>query len=651
MYMNCAVVDITNKRQSKRDTQISASSALSRYPELFVANLANINSCKIQETTDVIFDNPGRDVDYGNGDDASMKPSFNKGECIGKPSKNAGSKDTSSSKSGGQWSAPAQSSSKTSSNSNDCAAKNRDGFYHPECAGGSAPTKQQVQRPAQQQPQQRPQQQQQSQPQKQSTSKQQNKKKPNTRVQQELDAYLATLYGRGLARRDAVPAPSYVEIHGSKETSASPHKHVHGKNCEHKPYDPQHHHEEKESYPDVGYSNKHAYSSQVPHYEDTDYVYKRVNRQRRWTTYNKRDEVLRVTPVPKKYYRGHESEYVQAAPSQASTAVSSSQVSADTSNQALTASSNQAPTDSSNQVSTLGLKQSSTEAITEDSMQSEAQTLSEAPVYKIWNDMSESEKFDAFLRRMVELSNNMASLVKYAAASTVNLPWYPPASTNDRATVSADASTQRDIVAHRLARRGGAVSARTPAQVYPGPSVGRISAPGDATDADEGFHLWFPHLVPGLTKRQLVDPVTSEASAEANDKVGFFDALAAGFWKLFGDPFEYYSDSDTDSDLVSVLLDLKPVPAAEDIPTLLGEPDFYNSNPEYPDFDIPDLDGHFTAPPQIFAPEPPLPELLPGYEEGPNGPIWVGEGPDPLSDDGPSIIIAVSSSIIPFPGE
>lgn len=644
--MNCAVVDITNKRLSKRDTQVSAASALSRYPELFVANLANINSCRIQEITDVIFDDPGRFVDYGNGDNASMKPSFKRGQCTGKPSKNAGSKDTSSSNSGGgnsgQWSAPAQSSSKTSSDSNSCAAKIRDGYYHPECAGGSAPSSnQEQQKPAPQQPEPKPRPQQQQpqrpQPPKQSGSRRPNNR-PNAKIQQELDAYLATLYGRGLARRDAVVAPDYIETYSSEKHPASPHKHKHGKNCKHKTpgYALESHYNEKDNklYPDGADYN------QGPQYEeDTDYAYKRVTRERRWTTYNKRDS---VPLVPKKYHRGHESEYVQQAPNQASTAASSNQVSAEALNQAPKEVSNQATTE----VSTLELKQASADSTAQGSTQVETQTSGESSLtHKVWNDMSESEKFDAFLRRMVELSNNMASLVKYAAASTVNLPWYPPASTYDRTPASADANA----AVHRLARRDSLISARAPAQVYPGPSVGSISAPGDATDADEGFLRWFPQLVQGLEKRQLVDPVTSEASAEAGDEVGFFDALAAGFWKLFGDPFGYYNDSD--SDLDDTLLDLESAPNAQDIPILLGEPDIYNADPEFHDFDIPDLDGGFTAPPQVLAPESPVPELLPGYEEGPNGPIWVGEGPDPLGEDGPSIIISIISSTVPFPGE
>jgi hypothetical protein len=216
--------------------------------------------------------------------------------------------------------------------------------------------------------------------------------------------------------------------------------------------------------------------------------------------------------------------------------------------------------------------------------------------------------FDAFLRRMVELSSNMASLIKYAAASTVNLPFYPPACFysyagcyNADPAQSVGASAER-----RRARRG---------VVYPGPSVDSISAPGEAIDADDGFKAWFPNLVQGLmTKRQLVDPVTSEASAEADDSIGLLDALFAGFWKAIGDPFNIYGDDAEDDQ-----------PRNESLS--LSEPNFYTEEPDwgllndmltapesdkpddFPDFEILDLDGNFLPPPQILAPESPVPEL------------------------------------------
>ncbi|KAF2017098.1 lytic polysaccharide monooxygenase, partial [Aaosphaeria arxii CBS 175.79] len=69
MYMNCAVVDIIGAGDStKRSASASAAvaqAALSDLPDLYVANLAGINSCKVDEITDAVFDRPGDDVEYG----------------------------------------------------------------------------------------------------------------------------------------------------------------------------------------------------------------------------------------------------------------------------------------------------------------------------------------------------------------------------------------------------------------------------------------------------------------------------------------------------------------------------------------------------------------------------------------------------------
>lgn len=102
MYMNCAVVNIIGARSSKRAVQdtenadyvsASAQAALRSLPDLYVANLASINSCKTVETVDPVFDNPGADVAYG--DDIS--PSYsktpgksNKNQCTGLGRESAG---------------------------------------------------------------------------------------------------------------------------------------------------------------------------------------------------------------------------------------------------------------------------------------------------------------------------------------------------------------------------------------------------------------------------------------------------------------------------------------------------------------------------------------------------------------------------------
>lgn len=152
--MNCAPVNIVPKGSkhsrdaqpetlSPRDTAIinaAAQSALSSYPQLFVANLASVNDCVTKETQDVIFDNPGNTVQYADGKSGSAKPSFGKGQCTGRGNKNAGSSSPSSSSpppsspggsspgDDGQWK---DSSSKQSSSK--CP---NDGLYRPECYGG-----------------------------------------------------------------------------------------------------------------------------------------------------------------------------------------------------------------------------------------------------------------------------------------------------------------------------------------------------------------------------------------------------------------------------------------------------------------------------------------------------------------------------------
>ena len=525
--MNCAVVDITNKRLSKRDSQASAVKALSKFPELFVANLANINSCKVQETTDAIFDNPGRDVSYGGGDSSSMKSPFARGQCTGKPSKNAGAKDTSSSNSGGgggggQWTAPA----KTSTQSGGCAAKIASGQWHPECGGSQGQGKQQ--QPTQQQP--APQKQaskQSQQPQKpeQDAQTMASKGKPNTRLQQELDAYLATLYGH--TRRDALPAAESVAPHDQEKHSARLHPHVHTKGREH-----------------------------------ASSAYKRIPRQERWTSYNKRADV---------------SDAVNEGPAEAST-------------------------------------QTSTDPV--------VQTPSAVPAQRMYSDMTDAEKLDAYLQRMVELSSNLASLIKYAAASSVRVPYYPPRYPPPVAAPFAEGtyteSDQNNAAVPRLAKRGGLASSASTFQPYPGPSIGSISAAGDGTDAEDGFMRWFPNLVQGsMARRQLVDAVTSPASAEGSDSASFLDMLMAGLWKLIGDPFNLYSDEP----------DTSVAPSPLYIPLVHGEPVLPTGPPSIPDFDIPDLDGGYTSPPHIPAPESPAPELV-----------------DPLADDSSSdvpIIISI----------
>ncbi|KAF2036165.1 hypothetical protein EK21DRAFT_52581 [Setomelanomma holmii] len=130
--------DIGSEESSQLDargvttTNAAAQSALASYPNLFVANLASINDCVTKETTDVVFDNPGRSVDFGDEESGSAAPSFKKGECTGKGSKSAGSSTSSSSSappsspqgssssgSSGQWQSSGQSSTSSGCNLGD----------------------------------------------------------------------------------------------------------------------------------------------------------------------------------------------------------------------------------------------------------------------------------------------------------------------------------------------------------------------------------------------------------------------------------------------------------------------------------------------------------------------------------------------------
>ncbi|KAF2262377.1 hypothetical protein CC78DRAFT_606243, partial [Lojkania enalia] len=67
MYMNCAVVDIIGKEDSRKKRSLNDDyewAALARLPDMYVANLKGINDCTTSESVDAIFDDPGNDVVY-----------------------------------------------------------------------------------------------------------------------------------------------------------------------------------------------------------------------------------------------------------------------------------------------------------------------------------------------------------------------------------------------------------------------------------------------------------------------------------------------------------------------------------------------------------------------------------------------------------
>lgn len=61
-YMNCAPITVT-AATTRRARAASARRALSSYPELFVANLDAINSCKTTPSTDPVYPDPGPNVE------------------------------------------------------------------------------------------------------------------------------------------------------------------------------------------------------------------------------------------------------------------------------------------------------------------------------------------------------------------------------------------------------------------------------------------------------------------------------------------------------------------------------------------------------------------------------------------------------------
>jgi len=119
MYMNCAVVDIVPKKLRGRSSaprsapvldaraiaraNAAAQTALAGYPDLFVANLRKVNGCVVKETMDVVFDDPGRSVSFGNGVKGTSTPSFKRGVCTGSGMESAGSSASSSMSSNGGW--------------------------------------------------------------------------------------------------------------------------------------------------------------------------------------------------------------------------------------------------------------------------------------------------------------------------------------------------------------------------------------------------------------------------------------------------------------------------------------------------------------------------------------------------------------------
>jgi hypothetical protein len=235
MYMNCAVVDVKPKgshnegrdgqpeKMSARDVaraNIAAQTALSGYPPLFVANMKSINSCVTKETTDVVFDNPGKDVAFADGTSRSASASFGKSKCTGQGSKSAGSSSSSSSPptsdqlggsspgNNGQWNGGGQPQQQqpqsTSENNEKTKCDLSDGQWHPKCNGNTSGQQDMSGAKAsgvaqaestQQSPQQH------------SIQDLTTGKQPSAKVEKQLDAYLSTLYGSHASNKQREAAP------------------------------------------------------------------------------------------------------------------------------------------------------------------------------------------------------------------------------------------------------------------------------------------------------------------------------------------------------------------------------------------------------------------------------------------------------------
>jgi hypothetical protein len=248
MYMNCAVVDVVppgtsgnvhppkniNSRTTAR-ANAAAQAALSMYPPLFVANLKSVNDCVTKETQDLIFDNPGTSVAFSNRDNSSKKPSFRKGECTGRGSKSAGSSSSLSSSAppslpagsslgdDGHWHAAnnqQQQSASPGGGASSCSKS--DGRWYPNCSENSnqqaatdtgGQTAASASTPAQDAGQDL-----------QATAPEDisNGKAPSPQVEQELDAYLGSLYDNSKSNKQQDASLPDSSRHRSDTATADP---------------------------------------------------------------------------------------------------------------------------------------------------------------------------------------------------------------------------------------------------------------------------------------------------------------------------------------------------------------------------------------------------------------------------------------------
>ncbi|EDU48967.1 conserved hypothetical protein [Pyrenophora tritici-repentis Pt-1C-BFP] len=198
-----------------------AQAALASYSDLFVANLAGINTCVAPETHDVVFGDPGRAVQFGDNVGAASKPTFQRNACTDKGHTSAGtSSDSASSPSppsssvsstggdDGQWHGGDSTQQQSSTASSSIVAAN-DGKYNPVMHASTTGQKTPSPSLALQQNN------------LQAVDVQQGNKQPNAQVQKELNAYLARLYGTKTPNKQR--AACTMEADAKKDAAISAH--------------------------------------------------------------------------------------------------------------------------------------------------------------------------------------------------------------------------------------------------------------------------------------------------------------------------------------------------------------------------------------------------------------------------------------------
>ncbi|KAL1703973.1 hypothetical protein EV121DRAFT_206787 [Schizophyllum commune] len=127
-YMNCAIVTIEG-----------GGAGLASYPDMFVAQLSDINSCTVPEGVDVDYPAPGDQVERADGDDAIGAPAGDCGAAGGSTSASVSAPATSGSAPASSASAPATSGAPASSSASSPASSSASASSSAPASSSSAP--------------------------------------------------------------------------------------------------------------------------------------------------------------------------------------------------------------------------------------------------------------------------------------------------------------------------------------------------------------------------------------------------------------------------------------------------------------------------------------------------------------------------------